>query len=147
MKKLLLLLLFPLFASSQIDYYRIDTLSENHFFYFGVYSLTNDSVSYKIISEDVSNRYLYKIDTIIDTIPVIITFIDYNYALNLVKYILGYEVQLTIIDNYPVSLSMLATHVNSSNNYLNVTNEVVQYLDIDKKRLPENYKVLQTYKR
>ena len=142
MKKILILLLFPLFVSSQINYYRIDTLSDNHFYYFGVDSLTNDSVSYQIISEDV-----YRIDTTIDTIPVIITFIDYNYALNLVKYILGYEVQLTIKDNYPIPLSTLANYVNNSNSYLNVTNEVVEYLDIDKNKLPENYKVLQTYKR
>ena len=146
MKKILILLLFPLLASSQIVYYRIDTLSDNHFYYFGVDSLTNDSVSYQIISEDVSNLYLYRIDTTIDTIPVIITFIDYNYALNIVKYVFGYEVQLTIKDNYPIPLSTFSNNY-VHNSYLNVINEVVQYLDIDKNRLPENYKVLQTYKR
>lgn len=117
MKNILILLLFPLFASSQID------------------------------SIDIRSQHAYAIYITTDTIPAIITFIDYNYALNIVKYIFGYEVQLTIKDNYPILLSTLANYVNNSNRYLNVTNEVVEYLDIDKKRLPENYKVLQTYKR
>lgn len=122
--KAFIFLLFPFFALSQSTYYPTDTLID-----------------------------LYRVDTTIDTVPVIITYIDYDYALNIVKYLIGYEVIVTIKDNYPISLTMLAgnNYVNSSNRYTqsgypNIKFKTLKYLDIDKRNLPDNYKVLQTYK-
>ena len=116
--KTFIFLLFPLFALSQSTYYPKDTLID-----------------------------LYRVDTTIDTIPVIITYIDDNVILNTVWYLFGYEVFSTIQDNHPTYSSLLVGSNYVSSSYSNIEFKAVCYLDMFKKPLPDNYKVLQTYKR
>lgn len=111
--KTFIFLLFPLFALSQSTYYPTDTLID-----------------------------LYRVDTTIDTIPVIITYIDDDdVILNTVWYLFGYEVFSTIQDNHPTYSSLLVGSNYVSSGYSNIEFKTVCYLNMFKKPLPDSYKV------